>query len=273
MTENELANKLDFTILRSKKILLADDLPLNQFIAKHILETWGCKVSVANNGKEVLDLLQQQFFDCVLMDVQMPELDGLAATRQIRALSDPIKSNVPIIALTSNVLRGDREKYLSTGMNDCIGKPFEESMLFSIIYKHISGNDPMLGSHDTDQAQKGVGIESGEKLYDLKMVVSVSGGDEGFIKKMILLFMETVPQNVVELRKHMEIEHWAEVAKVAHKLKSTIDSMGIKSLHEDIRTVEQNAKQNTGLKEMPFLLQKIEMVIADCMKQLQVEVQ
>ena len=85
--------------------------------------------------------------------------------------------------------------------------------------------------------------------------------------------METVPQNVAELRKHMEIEHWTEVAKVAHKLKSTIDSMGIKSLHEDIRTVEQNAKQNKGLKEMPFLLQKIEMVIADCMKQLQVEVQ
>src|SRR6202000_2586142 len=76
------------------------------------------------------------------------------------------------------------------------------------------------------------------KLYDLTMVQSVSGGDEGFIKKMVALFIETVPQNIQELNKGLQTENWDHVGKMAHKLKSTVDSMGIQSIRQDIRAVE-----------------------------------
>jgi HPt (histidine-containing phosphotransfer) domain-containing protein len=104
------------------------------------------------------------------------------------------------------------------------------------------------------------------------MVQSVSGGDESFIKKMVALFIETVPQNLEELSKATTAENWDQVAKTAHKLKSTVDSMGIKSIKQEIRTVEANAKQKTQIEEIPALVEKIGAVIHDCIGQLQAEI-
>jgi len=111
-----------------------------------------------------------------------------------------------------------------------------------------------------------------QPLYDLSMIQSMSGGDPGFLKKMILLFIETVPQNVKELRTASNDSNWEQVAKLAHKLKSTIDSMGIKSIRDDIRQVESDAKQNNNLQEIPASIQKIESVIHDCIEQLKIAV-
>ena len=110
------------------------------------------------------------------------------------------------------------------------------------------------------------------KLYDLSMVQSVSGGDEGFIKKMVALFIETVPQNLDELAKAVQSENWDQVGKTAHKLKSTVDSMGIKSIRQEIRTVEANAKAKTQVEEIPALVDKIGSVIHECIGQLQAEI-
>src|SRR5882672_6072245 len=92
----------DFSKAGIKKILVADDVEMNQYLAKHILESHGLEVSIANNGYEALQLLEQNSFDFVLMDVQMPEMDGIEATQRIRQLTDPLKSTIPIIALTAN---------------------------------------------------------------------------------------------------------------------------------------------------------------------------
>ncbi len=110
------------------------------------------------------------------------------------------------------------------------------------------------------------------RLYDLSMVQSVSGGDEAFIKKMVALFIETVPQNVEELNKATQAENWEQVGKTSHKLKSTVDSMGIKSIRQEIRLVEANAKQKQGLEEIPGLVAKISAVISDCIQQLHEEI-
>jgi HPt (histidine-containing phosphotransfer) domain-containing protein len=110
------------------------------------------------------------------------------------------------------------------------------------------------------------------RLYDLSMVQSVSGGDEGFIRKMVALFIETVPQNVQDLKTAMQAENWEQVGKTAHKLKSTIDSMGIKSIRQEIRTVEANARQKEALQDIPALVANIDAVIRECIEQLQTEV-
>jgi HPt (histidine-containing phosphotransfer) domain-containing protein len=110
------------------------------------------------------------------------------------------------------------------------------------------------------------------KLYDLSLVQSVSEGDAEFLKKMVLLFIKTVPQNVEELRKALQTENWDQVRKMAHKLKSTVDSMGVKSIRDDIRLVEANAKDLRSLDEIPSLVHKIEEVIGRCIEQLQGEI-
>jgi CheY-like chemotaxis protein/HPt (histidine-containing phosphotransfer) domain-containing protein len=261
---------IDFDHLKTKKILLAEDVELNQYLAKHFLESRGLEVSIANNGFEALALLNQRSFDFILMDIQMPVLDGIQTAKQIRGLSDPIKSSIPIIALTANVLSEDIEKYKAAGMNDFLAKPFDECALMMVISRN-QVHKPVENTGNA-QGQTQDSPAGNVKLYDLSIVQSVSGGDNAFIKKMVLLFMETVPQNVNELTTALKSENWEQVGKMAHKLKSTVDSMGIKSIHSDIRTVESNAKQQKNLSDIPGLTSRIESIINQCIGQLQEDI-
>jgi HPt (histidine-containing phosphotransfer) domain-containing protein len=112
-------------------------------------------------------------------------------------------------------------------------------------------------------------IKSEEKLYDLGMIQSVSGGDMDFIKKMVALFIETVPNNIREMSDAVDTQNWDQAGKMAHKLKSTIDSMGIKSIRDQIRQIESWCKQQQQLGEVPALVVEVETVISDCILQLQ----
>ena len=266
---------IDFRSLGNKKILLAEDVAFNQYIAKQMLESWGFDVTVANNGLEVLALAEKSFFDCILMDIQMPEMGGIEAAQLIRKLDDKVKANVPIIAVTANALKGDQEKYLAAGMSDYLPKPFEEPQLFAVIAKNLSRkkDDFLSGKKIDEPAVENINhAKNGDgKMYDLTMIKSVSGGDDEFIKKMVVLFIETVPQNVQELKNNLQNANWEQVSKDAHKLKSTVDSMGIKSLKTIIRTVEANAKQKILLEEIPSLINKIDNDINECVRQLRKE--
>jgi CheY-like chemotaxis protein/HPt (histidine-containing phosphotransfer) domain-containing protein len=255
-------------------------------------------VVIANNGREAIEALGEDSFDCILMDVQMPEMDGMEATHHIRSMPDAAKAKIPIIALTANALKGDSEKYLAAGMTDYLAKPFDEERLFRVISRNLTpagtpvsvtgpAASPAMGyissassgptaSPTTSKIDTPLinttTMSADSRLYDLTMVQSVSGGDEGFIKKMVALFIETVPQNVQDLKKAMQEENWEQVGKTAHKLKSTIDSMGIKSIRQEIREVEANAKQLESLQTIPSLVATIDTVIKECIGQLEAEV-
>ena len=115
------------------KILLAEDNLLNQKLGMRLLEKQGWKVTPANNGKEVLDLLEKNRFDFILMDVQMPEMDGIEATHEIRKREKETGSHIPIIALTANAFAEDRRRCLEAGMDEYTTKPIKIKELFSII--------------------------------------------------------------------------------------------------------------------------------------------
>jgi hypothetical protein len=287
---SEVKQEIDYKSLGPRKVLVAEDVELNQFLARHILESWDFEVVIAGNGLEAIEQLGKDAFDCILMDVQMPEMDGIEATHHIRSLSDPVKANIPIIALTANALKGDSEKYLAAGMTDYLAKPFDEERLFRVISRNLTRTAPASASApgpdiqstrtssddsrtvSTPKNNHNNMSSANQRLYDLTMVQSVSGGDEGFIKKMVALFIETVPQNMEDLKSALQAENWEQVGKTAHKLKSTIDSMGIKSIRQEIRTVEANAKQMESLTEIPGLVDLIDNVIKECIGQLQAEV-
>jgi len=281
MQENEIGQEIDYKSLGRRKVLVAEDVELNQYLARHILESWDFEVVIANNGREAIEAMGEDSFDCILMDVQMPEMDGMEATHHIRSMPDPVKARIPIIALTANALKGDSEKYLAAGMTDYLAKPFDEERLFKVISRNLTPeNAPVSTSAPAAPVTSKIDIplintttmSTDSRLYDLTMVQSVSGGDEGFIKKMVALFIETVPQNVQDLKKALQEENWEQVGKTAHKLKSTIDSMGIKSIRREIREVEANAKQLESLQTIPSLVATIDLVINECIGQLQAEV-
>ncbi len=135
----ETRKNRDMAALEGVRILLAEDHPFNQQVVIELLENTGAIVCTANNGKEALDLLRQEQFDCVLMDAQMPVMDGLQATRFMRA--DAILARIPVIALTASASDEERERCLAVGMNDFVSKPFKPDSLYAAIAKWVpSGN-------------------------------------------------------------------------------------------------------------------------------------
>ena len=120
---------------QGRRILLVDDEPINLEVARSLLENTGLAVDTAEDGVEAIERAQQTRYAVILMDVQMPRLDGLEATRQIRAL--PAYRDVPILAMTANAFAEDKASFLAAGMNDALIKPFNPTQLFSALIKHL----------------------------------------------------------------------------------------------------------------------------------------
>jgi PAS domain S-box-containing protein len=258
----------NYKLLGKKNVLVAEDVELNQFLAKHIMHSWGFEVTIAENGRKAVEALQEKDFDLVLMDIQMPEMDGINATQYIRQMTDSKKASIPIIALTANALKGDSERYLQAGMNDYLSKPFTEESLFMVIKRNLPA--PSLATLFTEPAPAEVISTPGNdvSLYDLSMVRSVSGGDEEFIKKMVQLFIDTVPPGLVDLHEALAEQQWQRMGKIAHKLKSTIDSIGISALKDDIRFIENSGKHEKDTDQVAPLINKVTDVIHACIIQL-----
>ena len=269
--ENSLAaeqnNEINYSSLGKKKILVVEDMELNQFIARHIMESWGFEVSIAGTGSQAISMVKQYDYDLILMDIQMPEMNGMAATRQIRKMSNPSKSHIPIIALTGNSLQADNEKYLLAGMNDSLSKPLSEKKLFQVIAANLKNDKINLINMKTNEFSEPAPI-SNPKLYDLSTIIDISGGDDEFVQTMVVLFIDTVPANLKELNVALQNKNWDMVSKMAHKLKSTLDSMGIHSIAQDIRTVEQTAKTKESLENIPAMVSRIVDVVGKCIEQI-----
>jgi PAS domain S-box-containing protein len=285
MLTDENKNELNYKDLESIRILVAEDVDLNKFLVKHILESWGCDVTIASNGKEAVEKVKQQYFDLILMDIQMPEMDGITATdiirhlnigekavldksvitKKIRTLNIKDKSTIPIIAITANALKGDGQRYLSLGMNGYITKPYTEEKLFHAINQVIKTNDklrvrlPLLVSSPGDNA------EPTEKLYNLSMINDISKGDKEFTGKMISIFLETMPESLEKLIEAGQNKQYEQISRIAHKMKSQIDLMDISSLRTIIRELEATAP---GYDNSGFLIEEVALTLNKVFDQL-----
>jgi len=248
------------------RVLLAEDHDMNVFLAKTILEGWGVEVVVAENGKQAVQKINEQHFDLVLMDMQMPVMSGMEATEIIRQeLGNPI----PIIALTANARTEDNEKCLNAGMNDYISKPFQPEQLFakmSVLVKSgiSSGNQQTVPTMETTMQAP---------LFDLSKLRAMAGNDSGFVRKMVSMFMEQTPGTVELIQNSLEKKDYAQVKRLAHKMKPSIDFMGITALHSDIRAIEKFAETETNLDQLPGLIRKLDELCAKACEQLADEVQ
>jgi CheY-like chemotaxis protein len=262
-----MLQKVDYKSLGHRKVLVVDDIEMNQQLAKHIMQSWGFTVDVAANGKEAVDKVEKNTYDLVLMDIQMPEMDGMQATENIRQLKDVVKASTPIVALTANLLNGDGDRYLQKGMNDYLPKPLDEQRLFQLISKNLLDGPDSISIIDPLQNEAVESIPT-EKLYDLTMIHGLSGGDEAFIRQMVELFIDTMPASTEELQATLDKQQWEAMGKLAHKLKSTTGSMGMDSIKEEVKAVEQNCKKNENLEQTPALVKKVILVINQTVLQL-----
>ncbi|MCA8832151.1 ATP-binding protein [Hymenobacter pini] len=217
------ASTFDTGALQGRRVLLVEDNEINRDVARMLLEEWGVAVDEAENGRQGVDMYQQQLYDAVLMDIQMPGMSGLEATALIRQLPDASKANVPILALTANAFRADNAKYLAAGMNDCLTKPFEEADLYHSLERLMHSAGPAVTSS-----------------YDLTRLRALSHGREAFVLKIIRSFLSNVPASLVQLEAAAATGDWAQVAAVVHHIKPGIESLGVRDVSAALLQLEQH---------------------------------
>jgi CheY-like chemotaxis protein/HPt (histidine-containing phosphotransfer) domain-containing protein len=216
------------------RILLAEDNVVNQKLAVRLLEKLGYRTDIAGNGLEAIDALERQTYDLLLSDVQMPEMDGLEATRRIIERWNGDRPR--IVAMTAEAMAGDRERCLAAGMDDYVTKPIRVEELIAAIER-----TPRRGA---GVAPAGTPAD-GDGQIDTSVLSRLSegtGGDASFVQELIDQFLSDAPSLVAAARNGLENGNAEEVRRAAHTLKSNAATFGARRLAERSRAVEEAAR-------------------------------
>lgn len=261
--ENVKKTHQEFTYdIKGASVLLVEDNLMNRMVVNYTLDHFKCIVTEANNGLEAINILKKDSFDIILMDVQMPEMGGIEATKIIR---EDLHINTPIIALTANAFKSEIDSCREAGMNDYVTKPFEESVLIEMIAKYTTS-----GIHEVIPVAKTEVIET--KLYDLHTLHAMSRGDNNFVSKMISIFISQTEDVVIKTDEALIKRDFLQVSQLIHKIKPSVESMGIFSILNEVRQLEKVAKDTTDAEQISTLFLQIKTVLTAAIDQLRAEV-
>jgi two-component system, sensor histidine kinase and response regulator len=223
------------------QILLVEDNPVNQMVAMRLLERAGYLVSLAQNGAEAVDAVRNKAYDIVLMDCQMPVMDGFSASEAIRRLPQP-NAGVPIIAMTANVMQGDRETCMAAGMDDYVSKPIQPEELFAAISRHASSAKPTQVSITAQPAEPQPPSGMLEPPIDIASSIA-RAGDREFWEQLITIFIEESTDSMHKLADAIGSEDLAQIQRLAHRLKGSAAEM----LAEPVRAAAYNIEHAARL--------------------------
>ncbi len=234
------------TDLRGLKVLLAEDNPVNQLVAAEILKRLGCEVVLASNGREAVEALDSHQIDVVLMDVQMPEVDGLEATKMIRAKET--HRRIPIIAQTAHAFAEDKMRCFEAGMDEHLAKPIRRSELLRVLGRYASerggGSRPDGPLHPETPDRDVWGPEI--KVLDFQALRDRLGGDDETVGEIISLFLVQAPVLLRELHKVTRAENWESVAILSHTLRGASATLGAATLADLAEEMEHAARSPSG---------------------------
>jgi PAS domain S-box-containing protein len=211
----------DTGALRGRRLLVVEDNEINRTVARLLFEGWGAHVEEAEDGRAGVEAVRTapQPYDVVLMDIQLPGLNGLDATAAIRALPDAARASLPIVALTANAFRADRDRYLAAGMNACLAKPFEEEEVYQTLVQVLPAPAAAPG-------------------YDLTKLRTLARGREEFVVKIIRSFLRNIPDSLANLRIAAALGNWDEAAKITHHIKPSLESVGVPHVAAAVQQLE-----------------------------------
>ncbi|UOG74093.1 ATP-binding protein [Hymenobacter tibetensis] len=224
------------------RVLVAEDNDLNQLVARKTLEAWNVQVTIAANGRLAVEAAEQHTFDAVLMDVQMPEMDGYEAARQLRARF-PDSAVLPIIGLTASALPEDRALALEAGMNDTLAKPFDPAVLYARL-AHYTGRGHLAAQTPSFPGAEPTELTASLPTLDWTLLEELAGGNEAFVQQIINTFINQAPPLQKQLETELASVDPAAMARTAHKLKGQVAYFGVEELYSTLETLEQQAKQN-----------------------------
>ncbi len=251
---------------RPLDVLLVEDTPANQRLVSVLLEKNGHAITIANNGRECLALFAQHAYDVVLMDVQMPVMDGLTATEEIRRREAQTNTHVPIIAMTARAMEGDEERCRKAGMDAYLTKPIRIKDLLDILQETVRSepSTPLPTTADTDER-----TASGERDTDLyHTMLEQTGEDEELLAELIGCVLDSGPDLLTQIERAVEAQDAEQIEQIAHRLKSTVGVLGTSPCFDAAEAVE-HAGYNNELPAAEEKLGNLKEVFARYTKQLE----
>lgn len=247
------------------KILVAEDVVLNQLLIKTLLKEFGFKAKMASNGKEAVELLKKERFSLVLMDLQMPEMNGYEATEYIR---NTLKSDIPVIALTADVTTADVDKCRNMGMNDYVSKPIDDKLLYNKILKYVEGPLPAKTNNVETQHAEPVS----ERVTNLDYLRQHTKGNPEMMKQMIKIYLDETPKLIDTMKQSIDNMDWDSLKRAAHSIIPTFAIMGINQEYEEMaKKIKEHAAKREEAPLINTLLIKIDEICAQALTELESE--
>ena len=254
------------------RVLVVEDIALNQLLMRTLLDDYGFQSEIAANGKIAIEKMQSGKFDVILMDLQMPEMNGFEATDYIR---NEMKSGIPIIALTADVTTVDLAKCKEVGMNDYISKPVDEKVLYSKIVNEFK-KSILINGHNGNNDNNGNGEDHVEvrvmKYTDLHYLIERTKANPVLMMEMISLYLEQTPPLISVMKKSWKEKAWSSLYASVHKIIPSFAIMGINTDYENmakkVQDFAKNQQQSTGIED---LVQQIDTVCTQACVELEAE--
>lgn len=261
---------IDYTGLDGIRVLVAEDNEYNQIVVEDTLVGLisNVKIDIAENGLIAIEMMKKNSYDVVLMDAQMPEMDGLEATKQIRQFEDEVKNKIPILALTASVHRADIDRCIESGMNDFIPKPFTTQELLGSISKFY--NNPKAISKP-DEKEKPIVEEVVElenkpiknTITNLNFLQKFTNGDPARMQKYIGLYLKLLPDNLVKMKAAIEEKDLQTIVKISHSMRPHLNYMGMSEAADIASKMEGNVMEN---KDLDKVVDMAVSVVESCVK-------
>lgn len=244
---------------KNLQILIAEDSEFTKLLIEETLKEEQCSFEIVDNGFEVMDRIREKQFDLVLLDIEMPGMDGFDTATRIRNINDPAKSNVPLIALTSHKKDKIHEQLDKSGFNTHIHKPFKKNELLNVINdypwlnpgKHVSKHEP------------------GRKLYDLTNLNEFTNNDSSMLKELIHIFVETSAVFLKNAKALYKNKQWEKLGKEAHSFGSQVEMIGASDeLTEEMEKLEYYSLEKKNTNEIGIIIDNIDERISRIIKEI-----
>ncbi|MCB0494104.1 MAG: response regulator [Cyclobacteriaceae bacterium] len=250
--------------IKDIKVLVVEDMPLNQLLMKTLLDDFGFECEIAANGKIATEKLNEKTYDIILMDLQMPQMNGFEATEHIRK---KMKSEIPIIALTADVTTVDLEKCKAVGMNDYIAKPVDERLLYSKIVGLVKKPAPSVEQKEViDHLTKEI------KCINLQYLNQRTKSNPVLMMEMISLYLEQTPPLIRAMKQSLIDKDWMTLHATVHKMIPSFSIVGINVDFENMaKQVQEYANSQLNMEGIPLLVAQLENVCLQACSELQGE--
>ncbi len=249
--ENSYLNDLLF--LENKKIIVADDELFNRVLMNNILHKYHVQTFEAENGLHVLSILEKENIDCILMDVKMPQLNGIQTTKRIREMKDKTKSETPIIAVTAALTHDNLKTFIENRVELFLEKPFKESALMDLVYNVIK-KDPSFQGNANTLIQSSETLQN-KKLFDLSELLRQAGNDPNFMRDMLETLIISTKKGIEEIEDELIDERWDNINLIAHRLASPLRFIMASDAYNSIKQIENMTESELSISKTEILNQ------------------